>query len=853
MRRIPLNVLLLLMSLSAMSQQFTSQWQWLNPKPSGFTNNKVRFTDSNHGFIFNEMGELISTADGGDHWRIQQSFPGMKAMDIRDSTGIIGGFSGSLYISTDNGNTWQSRPVGSGQIPYFSFVQVASKDTLLAIDNNGSTLYRSTNRGASWTIVLSNVLLNNNKSFQFINSRVGFIGSYGNIKKTSDGGVTWQTIYSGASWGILAINFLNESVGLAFTEDEKVLRTVDGGLTWTSADLYYEVYDCYFVDANTVYASGGQAKIYKSINGGINWNIISPLSANGGYWYNSVCFVNNNKGFVVGTSGKIMSTTDAGATWNQYGVTHYNITSLYFPSSQVGYATDWGNIYKSTDAGLNWQPTASIVLGTYSSLTHSWFRNKDTGFVISANPVWFFKTKDGGQSWQMFNPLGAGYDHVIDVNFVNDSVGYLCMSNSGSSEFYKTKDAGETWSYIGFTYNAFQRVDFVTAKTGFATSYHGVFKTVDSAKTWQLVYDNTNSIGDLNGVHFINQALGFCYGDNGIMRKTIDSGATWTVVSPPFGHITNLYFHNERVGYMVNETYNQGLLKTYDGGKTWHPDFLMTALHATSTSDTIAYMAGYGGAIIGQAIGGYRVDSLSMNNISSCSANFLAYVSVAFGRVDSMRLEYGTSGFTNIIALAPSSVIDSTVKLAITLQNLQQATDYSYRLRIYYKGNFIYSDVNSFRTLTLPKPSIIAIGDSLISSAYFNNQWYLNGQPISGATNRSYKATVSGTYTVQVNELGCLSQPSDPINLVVTAIDPVLATEISLSPNPTSDILYIKNPRGRRLKLVVADLYGREIYTTMSSSSLVSLPFKKLSAGLYLVTINETGKKNFITRKVVKE
>ena len=49
---------------------------------------------------------------------------------------------------------------------------------------------------------------------------------------------------------------------------------------------------------------------------------------------------------------------------------------------------------------------------------------------------------------------------------------------------------------------------------------------------------------------------------------------------------------------------------------------------------------------------------------------------------------------------------------------------------------------------------------TLTSSSATGNQWYLNGNPIGGATNPTFVATASGNYTVVVTALGCPSAPS---------------------------------------------------------------------------------------------
>ncbi len=61
-----------------------------------------------------------------------------------------------------------------------------------------------------------------------------------------------------------------------------------------------------------------------------------------------------------------------------------------------------------------------------------------------------------------------------------------------------------------------------------------------------------------------------------------------------------------------------------------------------------------------------------------------------------------------------------------------------------------------------PKPSISLMGDELQSSYGIKYQWFLNGEPINGATSENYKPTRNGRYYVQIhNEMGCESYLSD--------------------------------------------------------------------------------------------
>ncbi len=92
-------------------------------------------------------------------------------------------------------------------------------------------------------------------------------------------------------------------------------------------------------------------------------------------------------------------------------------------------------------------------------------------------------------------------------------------------------------------------------------------------------------------------------------------------------------------------------------------------------------------------------------------------------------------------------------------------------------------------TITPGGPTTFCTGGSvtLTSSSASGNQWFLNGNPIGGATSQSYPAAASGSYTVTVTTSGCTSSPS-------------AATVVTNNPNPNATITapasVVKNSTG---------------------------------------------------------
>jgi hypothetical protein len=88
-------------------------------------------------------------------------------------------------------------------------------------------------------------------------------------------------------------------------------------------------------------------------------------------------------------------------------------------------------------------------------------------------------------------------------------------------------------------------------------------------------------------------------------------------------------------------------------------------------------------------------------------------------------------------------------------------------------------------TVTPGGPTTFCAGGSVLltSSSASGNQWYLNGNPIGGATNQTYSATASGNYTTVVTSLGCSSAASAPATVTV---NPIPATPTITPGGPTS-------------------------------------------------------------------
>ena len=154
------------------------------------------------------------------------------------------------------------------------------------------------------------------------------------------------------------------------------------------------------------------------------------------------------------------------------------------------------------------------------------------------------------------------------------------------------------------------------------------------------------------------------------------------------------------------------------------------------------------------------------------------------------------------------------------------------------------------------KPTITLSGAYLISSAAAGNQWYLDGSPIQGATDKFYKPLKSGYYSVVTTEPGTsCSAVSDKVYFAITGIINIDNTHfVKLSPNPViNEMLLNYNLAGAiAVNLEIIDIQGHLCgnYNNLSDGSRLNL--SGLASGVYLAKITDTKSKKNYNIKLIK-
>ena len=185
----------------------------------------------------------------------------------------------------------------------------------------------------------------------------------------------WSRLFTPTLSDLFAIDFLNENIGYAAGKSGIVIKTMDGGTSWTTRTIgSADVFAIQFLGTDTGWAVGSGGFVAKTTNGGTNWTRPNSGTTND---LHSVFFRNANSGFAVGNRGTILKSVDGGNSWSsQPSGTLQTLRSISF-SNYLWWALDdscgWiagdsGTILKSRNSGSTWLPEVSGTIARLASV-----------------------------------------------------------------------------------------------------------------------------------------------------------------------------------------------------------------------------------------------------------------------------------------------------------------------------------------------------------------------------------------------------------------------------------------------------------------------------------------------------
>lgn len=337
----------------------------------------IQFIDKNIGFIAGEDGVIHKTEDGGDTWD-WLGFDGRKFGNslygihfINTNLGFATGLGGRIIRTFDGGKTWENYSITYGEI---SNVEVTSNETVYM--HVGNDIIKSTNQGEELINLGSPFIDQKTQEIDFISNEIGFAlvggtpGSSGiskKVLKTVDGGLTWSLqnrndIEYGSN-GLIAMNFIDENTGFISGSRGQIFKTVDSGVSWTEINSPGDrIGEFQFTDSDIGYASNTYSyynRVFKTMDKGENWELIYENSGDPIY---AMHFIDNEVGYLIGDPELgLHKTSNGGDTWEAIDIPSGWFKDVYFHNENYGFiCNENGYVFETLDGGKNWEPTNEL-------------------------------------------------------------------------------------------------------------------------------------------------------------------------------------------------------------------------------------------------------------------------------------------------------------------------------------------------------------------------------------------------------------------------------------------------------------------------------------------------------------
>ena len=413
-----------------------------------------------------------------------------------------------VYKSTDGGNSWGNTiDITNLHAGIWDWVGPSVETLLIDPINparlffgNSMELYLSQDAGGSWwqtysnevptgsgwwqgrgleTTIVANIAIDptNSQKIYFGFLDVGFL-------KSEDGGITFKHSNQDLKYGsVFSIavderqpNILYASNAEWETNQGEIVRSDDYGETWTvvgdwssglpGARISALVLDSSGqVEPRPIYAASNGEGVYKSIDGGLSWEVSNNgLGMNGNQFVTSLVMDPSRPNMIyagvdMGEAdadryGGIYKTIDAGANWVQVdtGIPNVLYLAIDQDNPRIIYAAARehfddinqlyfeGGVYRSMDGGSSWDQVFSDVFVQSVAIDPQnsqivYAGTADHPFHDQSSGKGVFRSIDGGNSW---HPLNAGLGNLsistleIDPNNPN-----LIFAGTGGSGIFK--------------------------------------------------------------------------------------------------------------------------------------------------------------------------------------------------------------------------------------------------------------------------------------------------------------------------------------------------------------------------------------------------------------------------------
>ncbi len=571
-----LFLLLIFISFAFQIPSFGQVYKWrkiLNEKTFDVHVNPLNY---NTIYASSDGRVLYCSEDGGRTWRKESigfitghSMLNNLMVDAVDTNCLfVAGLSfGTVQRSTDRGKTWRNALGGEitdREIIANGKTVIPKPDepgTYYLGDYKTSTVYRSTNSGATWD------------SISVVYDWVDSLDEYSNPTMRVNGRLP-----------ICSMGIRPDSTNILFTGsiNGDISISIDGGYTWRRTDTLYDVpkkdsKDCeitwiQFSPRNPMYGyaiityatnvnrpNGG---IWRTTDGGYHWD---PLALQDTSLWALAVRQNGDKDEVV-----IGGFNDLNGTFNAQpgnGVVHTSFDS--------------GNSWIKNDEEFDWMVDLPFTEGNYHDMK---LMEPGVGVFGGDNGNFIFRDfSDPESAFQKCLTVGNKvlYDKDILSVGIIDQENYFIGCKSGKIFLLNRFVSAPKEITTGYT-DDLKAIYIYNPQIGFFAGSNGfMLKTYNQMESWKRIELQTNSA--VNSISFADSLRGILVGDNGLIMRTTDAGESWAAVtSGTDKRINEVKYFPNGVAYAVCD--RGEILRSMSEGQVWSSENIGTDRNINSLS-----------------------------------------------------------------------------------------------------------------------------------------------------------------------------------------------------------------------------------------------------------------------------
>jgi len=289
----------------------------------------------------------------------------------------------------------------------------------------------------------------------------------------------WTPQTSGVNAVLRGVSAASATVAWASGSANTILRTADGGATWTKlpspAPDRLDFRDVDAIDDLTAYVlsigNGPASRIYKTTDAGEHWDL-QFTNDDPKAFFDAMAFQDATHGIAVSDSVDgafvIITTSDGGKTWTRvpasrlppalpnegaFAASGTNVAvlgdSIWFGTGAAAQA----RVLRSADRGRTWQiATTPLIAGQSAGIYSVAFRDARHGVVVGGDYAKETEavdnvavTDDGGATWTLVKERGLSGFRSVVAHVPGTAASFVAIGPQGTD---LSTDDGHTWTRV---------------------------------------------------------------------------------------------------------------------------------------------------------------------------------------------------------------------------------------------------------------------------------------------------------------------------------------------------------------------------------------------------------------------